>query len=108
MTATAPLPTPASNAPISDALGPGPQSLLFVIQVGSSSIFSVPEDGEVEIGSAKAATLRIADPGVAPYHARLSSVSGEVTLVPVEGVGSHVLTAIPSRKPVPWLRETPS
>jgi DNA-binding NtrC family response regulator len=93
MVSTAPLPIPTSSAPISDGLGSGPHTFLFVIQLGSSSIFPVPDDGEVEIGSAKAATLRIGDPGVAPYHARLSSVSGEVTLVPVDGAGPTLVNS---------------
>jgi pSer/pThr/pTyr-binding forkhead associated (FHA) protein len=59
---------------------------LLVIEDGSSNIHKLPESGEIVIGRAKDATLRLADEAVSRQHARLSLRPNGAY---IEDLGSH-------------------
>ncbi|RKH07918.1 sigma 54-interacting transcriptional regulator [Corallococcus carmarthensis] len=65
---------------------PGESSYLLVIEGGSSSTFRLPTEGEVVIGRAQDAEVRIQDGSVSRRHALLSVSSGEGAIA---DLGSH-------------------
>jgi two-component system response regulator AtoC len=63
-----------------------PDAYLLVFQPGSSRLFALPASGEVRIGSAPEATLRLEDEGVRPRHAVFRAAEGELEIVEQHGV----------------------
>lgn len=59
---------------------------VMVIESGSSSLFELPRSGQVVVGRAPDAQLRLQDPQVSRHHARLDVQDNDVMLV---DLGSH-------------------
>lgn len=64
---------------------------MLVIEPGSSSLFDLPASGQVVIGRAPDAQLRLQDPQVSRYHARLDIEGDDLLVV---DLGSHNGTSI--------------
>ena len=73
----------ATGSPAEESLAPG---YLLVVESGSSAMFQLPQSGEIVVGRASEAALRVQDPSVSRQHARFRIARGEVL---IEDLGSH-------------------
>jgi DNA-binding NtrC family response regulator len=68
---------------------------LLVLEADSSSVYPLPSDGEVVVGRAKEATLRLQDQVASRRHARFKIAGGRVTVADLE---SHNGTRVNGRR----------
>src|SRR5262245_7838050 len=71
---------------VSDRSAGSDQAYLLVIEDGSSSMYRLPNPGEVTIGRAPDVELRVDHPSVSRRHARIQVNRGEARL---SDLGSH-------------------
>lgn len=90
---------PVSRVPRTDAIDGSDASGYFLAVLGPSvqSAYPLPSRGTLAIGRAEDADLRIPDPGISRYHARLHVEEG----FRVEDLGSHNGTYVRDRRVPP-------